>query len=685
MKRKLRLESLESREVPAAGTSLTTIAVGPQYTLSVNSSGRVAVMQMADPEWNAFRDGSQSQAQNRALTQRIYQSFGDDFDVIMAVANLPDVTGGLFGFNATVKNTVTGTGHALQNDTALWGSAGKLQNFIWVGSEQDMYRRTILHEFLHRDAAFLSQLGTAAYGAHWGFSSVGGQLGGWAPGTLRQIGPGEYDADSPAGTTDWYPNYAAIYDGHVPYSQLELYMLGLIDYTQLDPIQYATNGAFTDITQGQFSADSIQTLTPENIVAQEGLRNPTPLTSQKNYRVLTVVLTPNPLTQGELDQYDTNVELFGRAGSDGDPTVLNFWEATGGRASLTMDGLADYLPARTPVLGVGTAGRAEGYVVGTSGKYDTLSFPNLGAYLGVNPGESIRTAVGDVNGDKIPDYAITTGAGSLTRFAVVNGAGSGYIIPPSAPFPGSEDFAGGAFISVGDLDGDGRSDVVLSADVGGGPRVTVYSHKPNVGTYKLTDFFGIADAAFRGGARTAVGDMNQDGRADLAVAAGPGGGPRVAIYNGGSLFTTRGKLVPDFFAFPGSDAVNLRNGVYLSIGDLNGDSYGDLVFGAGTGGSPRVLALNGQTLVTRGSVIAGASPIADFFSGSTADRGGVRVAVKNVDDDQRMDIVTGSGVGVAGNVKVYKGSGLRGRAQPPVFQSLDVFTNEGFNDGVYVG
>lgn len=685
MKRKLRLESLESREVPAAGTSLTPIGVGPQYTLSVNSSGRVAVMQMAAPEWNAFRDGAQTAAQNQALTQRIYQSFGDDFDVIMAVVNLPDITGGLFGFNATVKNTVTGTGHALQNDTALWGSAGKLQNFIWIGSEQDMYRRTVLHEFLHRDAAFLSQLGTAAYGAHWGFSGVGGQLGGWAPGTLRQIGPGEYDADSPTGSTDWYPNYAAIEDGFVPYSQLELYMLGLIDYTQVDPIQYATNGAFTDITQGQFTADSIQTLTNVSIVAQEGLRNPTPATSQKNYRVLTVVLTPNPLTQGELDQYDTNVELFGRAGSDSDPTVLNFWEATGGRATLTMDGLNNYLPARTPVLGVGTTGKGEGLVVGASGTYDTLSLPNLGSYLGLNPDESVRVAVGDVNGDKIPDYAIATGPGSPTRFAVVSGNGAGYIVAPTAPFAGSEDFTGGAFVSVGDLEGDGRSDVVLSADDGGGPRVTIYSVKPNVGVYKIADFLGIADADFRGGARTAVGDLNQDGRADLAVAAGPGGGPRVAIYSGASLFTTRGKLVGDFFAFPGSDAVNLRNGIYLAIGDLNGDSYSDIVFGAGTGGSPRVLALNGQTLVTRGPVIAGASPIADFFSGSTADRGGIRVAVKNVDDDQRMDIVTGSGVGLSGTVKVYKGTGLRGRAQPPVFQSLSVFPNEAVVDGIYVG
>ena len=40
------------------------------------------------------------------------------------------------------------------------------------------------------------------------------------------------------------------------------------------------------------------------------------------------------------------------------------------------------------------------------------------------------------------------------------------------------------------------------------------------------------DANFRGGARAAVGDVNGDGTPDLLVAAGFGGGPRVAIYNG---------------------------------------------------------------------------------------------------------------------------------------------------------
>lgn len=688
MKRKMQLsfEPLEQRDTPAAGSTQIPLGVGVDYSLSINSYGRFATMQLAAPDWLDWQDGAVTAADVQAMTQRIYKYFPDQFDQIFFVNNLPEVSPNspYFGVNHSVQNKILGIGKPLFDDTALYGSAGKLQNAIHLASERDLRDRTSLHEFMHLSANYLPEL-QSSVGGHWGFSSVGGQLGGWAPGTLTSIGPGEYDADGPNGRTYFFTAFADIEDGDIPYSQLELYLLGLIDATQVDPLQYAVNGAFTNQPLGQFTADSIQTVTTNNIIAQEGLRIPTPATSQKNYRILTVVMTPNALTQAEMDTYDTDVELFGRPGSDGDPTLLNFWEATGGRASLKMDGLDNFLPARTPFLGVGTTGQAVGIKVGPSGQYDQLTFPNIASYFGVNPEEAVRTAVGDVDGDGISDYAVATGPGVFTRFGVVSGDQSRFIIAPTAPFEGSEDFTGGAFVSVGDIDGDGRSDVVVSADNTGGPRISIYSFKPSVGTYRLADFLGIADANFRGGARTAVGDVNRDGRMDVAVAAGPNGGPRVAVYNGATFFTSRSKLVNDFFAFPGADAVNLRNGVYLSIGDVNADGWADLVFGAGTGGSPRVLALNGQTLVNRGPLIAGATPLADFFSGSTDDRGGVRVAVKNVDNDARMDIVTGSGVGLAGEVRVYKGSTLRGRAQPPVFQSLSIFGDQAMLDGIYVG
>src|SRR5207247_5591894 len=98
--------------------------------------------------------------------------------------------------------------------------------------------------------------------------------------------------------------------------------------------------------------------------------------------------------------------------------------------------------------------------------------------------------------------------------------------------PVFEGFTGGVFVAAGDLTGDGIPDLVVTPDEGGGPRVLVFRG----GDFAtMASVFGIDDPAFRGGARAAVGDLNGDGRADLIVAAGFGGGPRVAAYDGRSV------------------------------------------------------------------------------------------------------------------------------------------------------
>jgi hypothetical protein len=97
-------------------------------------------------------------------------------------------------------------------------------------------------------------------------------------------------------------------------------------------------------------------------------------------------------------------------------------------------------------------------------------------------------------------------------------------------------FTGGVYVAAGDITGDGKADLVITPDEGGGPRCSVFDGS----TFALlADFFGIEDPAFRGGARAAVSDVNGDGFGDLVVAAGFQGGPRVAAFSGKSLGSTR--------------------------------------------------------------------------------------------------------------------------------------------------
>jgi hypothetical protein len=254
----------------------------------------------------------------------------------------------------------------------------------------------------------------------------------------------------------------------------------------------------------------------------------------------------------------------------------------------------------------------------------------------------VRVAAADVNGDGVPDLVAGTGPGVTAEVRVVDGA-TGRLLFAGRPF---ESFTGGVFVAAGDMDGDGRAEFAVSPDEGGGPRVIIYS---GAGFRQTISFFGIDDAAFRGGARVGMADMNGDGRADLLVSAGFLGGPRVAGFEGSALMTgSQRKLFNDFFAFePG-----LRNGVYLAGGDVNGDGVADLVVGAGPGGAPRVSVFDGAALRTNQVVT-----VASFFTGNTESRGGVRVAVADADGDGLADVVTGEADGPT--VNVFYGKNLK--------------------------
>lgn len=285
-----------------------------------------------------------------------------------------------------------------------------------------------------------------------------------------------------------------------------------------------------------------------------------------------------------------------------------------------------------------------------------------------------RVATGDVNGDGIPDLIIGTGPGTQARVRILDGTNDAPLFE-SFPF---EDFTGGVFVSVGDVNGDLRPDLVVTPDQGGGPRVQVIS---GVGFVKVADFFGIDDVNFRGGARAAIGDLNGDSIGDLVVAAGFGGGPRIAAYDGRSLpLGTPIKLFNDFFAFE----QGLRNGVYVASGDVDGDGFSDIVIGGGPGGGPRVLAISGRTLIINGAT-AQQQLIANFFAGDPNGRGGVPVAVANLDNDNRFDIVTGSGPG-SRQVNSYLGKTLIPIGTPPAFATFDAFDESlDASGGVFVG
>jgi hypothetical protein len=282
----------------------------------------------------------------------------------------------------------------------------------------------------------------------------------------------------------------------------------------------------------------------------------------------------------------------------------------------------------------------------------------------------VRTAAADFSGDGVADVVAGTGPGRSTQLIIYNGQTQEVLFRVD-PFEAS--FTGGIYVAAGDMDGDGLADLVVTPDEGGGPRARIFSGD---GFRQIADFLGIDDSNFRGGARVVVGDINGDGIGDLIVVAGFGGGPRVAGFDGAQLGPNGGpKLFGDFLAFEPA----LHNGVFVSAGDVDGDGDGfaDLVVGGGPGGAPRVSVIDGRSLLQAGQVLRDA----DFFAGDIENREGVRVTLKNIDEDNHADLIVGPGTGAGSSVTVYAGLYLNG-GDPPM---LDDF--EAFNDqlGVNVG
>jgi uncharacterized delta-60 repeat protein len=335
--------------------------------------------------------------------------------------------------------------------------------------------------------------------------------------------------------------------------------------------------------------------------------------------------------------------------------------------------------SRPPVLVGGKPDGTATVLTPVGGTYQPTGTVNFFPGVPIN----IRTATADVNGDGVPDLIGGAGPGAQPGVMILDGKTGQYLSSPLAFEP---TFTGGVFVAAADLDGDGRAEIIATPDQGGGPNVVIISLNPDNTIASVKSFFALGNPAFRGGARVAVGDVNGDGTPDIVVGAGFLGGPNVEIHDGkavmaGDYTTLIGR---GFFAFDGPDAQTLRNGVFLAVGDVNGDGFADVIAGGGPGGGPRVLVLDGKLLSAGDLAGAYASPVANFFAGNDAARGGVRVTTTDTDGDKMADVVVGSGEGLASDVQVYLGKDLASTTEPTAAQHLDPF-GATLPGGVFVG
>jgi hypothetical protein len=164
-------------------------------------------------------------------------------------------------------------------------------------------------------------------------------------------------------------------------------------------------------------------------------------------------------------------------------------------------------------------------------------------------------AIGDLNGDRKPDLAIANVGNDEEPGATISvlfNTGDGF--EPKRDFQTAR---GPRSVAVGDLNRDGKLDLATAND-GGTSSVLLNDGK---GGFDARRDYAIKRSAYS----VAIGDLNGDRKLDLALA--DGGGVSVLLNRGGGSFAAARHHATGNFAFS------------VTIGNLNGDGKADIAVG----------------------------------------------------------------------------------------------------------
>ena len=298
----------------------------------------------------------------------------------------------------------------------------------------------------------------------------------------------------------------------------------------------------------------------------------------------------------------TTAVAVGDVNGDGRPDLI-VATATGQKLLYLNDGQADPFNSLTPIQ-IGPSGSTTDQT-SSSDKTTALVLADVNAdgaldLLVVNNGSANEVYLGDGKGDFSLSSASLGGASGIDDTS----------------------------IAVGDVNGDGKLDVVIGAS-GAAPELYVNQGNNSSGNWQG---FATATAIGTGSPTTtavALADVNNSGTLDLIVGNASGGNQ---LY----LNTTTGHVAS--FALDSSSGLRSGATSAIAVGDVNGDGMPDVVFAIN--GGPSQVYLNTGHATTWAGFTTGAT----LGSGTPAT---TSVAIGDVNGDGHRDIVLGTSNGAA--------------------------------------
>ena len=305
------------------------------YAALVNDARQIATSQFDENlivmeisgETNALLTHGVSTAD---LAPKLYEIYRDAFDHLIFQSNLPtarDIS--ICAWYESIGNTIGGTGQSMLDwRQPFYGSAGKLRGAVRFTDRICLSYDTLAHEIMHTWGNFVLP---STQRTHWGFASANGVLGGFDRSQLVPLGGDRYAAGR-------FGIWGAV--SSKPYSPIELYLAGWLPAAEVPDTWVASDGWWTgevDDEHGRvFAATDVEEWPVERIIEEHGMRTPTVADSQKAFRAAFVLVTDreNPPEQEVLEELSALVRGFSHPAADADDETFNFFEATGGRATL---------------------------------------------------------------------------------------------------------------------------------------------------------------------------------------------------------------------------------------------------------------------------------------------------------------------------------------------------------------
>jgi hypothetical protein len=215
------------------------------------------------------------------------------------------------------------------------------------------------------------------------------------------------------------------------------------------------------------------------------------------------------------------------------------------------------------------------------------------------------------------------------------------------PWPAYNASGRGVRVAAGDVDGDGLDELVVGLDRGGGGWIAVLDDGAH--NYALLDWIQVQWAAYNaanGEVWPAVGDLDGDGRAEIVAGLGPGGSGWFEVFDDATA--NYAHLAFRRVSWPAYAGL-ASSVVHPAIGNVDGAGASEIIIGLGDGSQGWIEVVNGAA-----SGYNHRSWVQVNWSAYNVARGTVFPAAGDLDGDGRAEIVAGLGRAGAGWMEVLE-------------------------------